>query len=81
MTPITLKKLLPLLSILFYAVFGFAQTPIQVAGTATITATTSGNWSSTNTWGGTVPTNDARVLIPDGVTVTVDGMIAAAFKV
>ena len=44
-----------------------AQNPIQVAGTATITATTSGDWTSPTTWGGTVPMTDDRVLtvVPD----------------
>ena len=58
----------------------FAQSPMQVAGTATITAVTSGNWSATSTWGGSIPSNDDRVLIPNGVTVTVDGIINEEFK-
>lgn len=59
---------------------GFAQSPMQVAGTATITAESSGNWSSTSTWGGSLPSNDDRVLIPNEITVTVDGMITEEFK-
>ena len=58
----------------------WAQSPAQVAGTATITATMSGNWSSASTWGGNLPADDDRVLIPSGVTVTVDGMISPEFK-
>ena len=57
-----------------------AQSPMQVAGTATITALNSGNWSEASTWGGSLPVNDDRVLIPNGVTVTVDGLIAEEFK-
>ncbi|MEM7037171.1 MAG: G8 domain-containing protein, partial [Bacteroidota bacterium] len=57
-----------------------AQTPAQVAGTATITATQSGNWSAPATWGGSLPATDDRVGIPAGITVTVDGEIATEFK-
>ena len=78
------SKSLLLLSVLLILIFcphtSIAQSPMQVAGTATITATNSGNWSSANTWGGTLPVNDDRVLIPNGITVTVDGMISEAFK-
>ncbi|WP_420401912.1 G8 domain-containing protein [Flagellimonas sp.] len=56
------------------------QSAVQVAGTATVTATQSGNWSAASTWGGNVPGNDARVLIPNNVTVTVDALIAQNFK-
>ena len=74
------QSLLILLIISSSVNYAFSQTPMQVAGTATITATTSGNWSSSNTWGGSTPSNDARVLIPNGITVTVDGMISQEFK-
>ncbi len=57
-----------------------AQTPVQVAGTAAITASSSGNWSSPSTWGGTLPSNDDRVLIPNGVSIIVDGIISQEFK-
>ncbi|OJJ17846.1 hypothetical protein BKI52_28725 [marine bacterium AO1-C] len=63
-----------------HAKYGLAQSPIQVAGTATITAIASGNWSSPLTWGGTLPQNDDRVLIPDGITITVDIVVIQAFK-
>lgn len=58
----------------------FAQGPKEVAGTPTVTAVKSGNWTSVDTWGGTIPGNDARVLIPAGITVTVDGIITQEFK-
>ena len=57
-----------------------AQTPMAVAGTANKIASTSGNWSNASTWGGTLPTHDDRVLIPSGIAVTIDGMIAEEFK-
>lgn len=75
-----LVNILILLSAIICPNFVSAQTPMQVAGIATITATTSGNWTSASTWGGSLPVNDDRVLIPNGVTVTVDGMISGAFK-
>ncbi len=58
----------------------FAQSPMQVAGIATKTATSSGKWSSSSTWGGSLPVNNDRILIPNGITVTVDGMIPQEFK-
>lgn len=75
-----IKLLFYLTSILFLTTSLKAQSPLQVAGTATITATSSGDWSASSTWGGTIPPNDARVVIPTGVTVTVDGMIPEEFK-
>ncbi len=74
-----LKSLLILISIVSLN-YAFTQTPLQVAGTANKTATTSGNWNSTATWGGTLPVNDDRVLIPSGVTVTVNSKITEEFK-
>lgn len=74
------KDLIILLLLSVWTNYGFAQTPMQVAGTATKTATTSGNWSAASTWGGSLPLDDDRVLIPNGVTITVDGMIAEEFK-
>jgi hypothetical protein len=45
----------------------------------TNTAVHSGNWSSPSTWsGGVVPGAGANVLIPKGVTVTVDSTFTAA---
>lgn len=72
-----------ILSILILFIYNFnltAQNPMQVAGTATKIAITSGNWSSLATWGGLLPSDDDRVLIPNGITVTVDGMITEEFK-
>lgn len=74
------KTLLILWCLNIGAIPSFAQTPLQVAGTATVTATSSGNWTVASTWGGKLPANDDRVLIPAGVTVTVNGMITEEFK-
>ena len=57
MTSKSLKNLIILLVINFCTYYGFAQTPMQVAGTATKTAAASGDWSSTSTWGGSLPVN------------------------
>ena len=57
-----------------------AQNAIQVAGTPTKTAAQSGNWTAPATWGGSLPTADARILIPAGITVTVDAEIDTEFK-
>ena len=57
-----------------------AQNAMQVAGTPTKTAAQSGNWTNAATWGGGLPETDARILIPEGITVTVDSEILTAFK-
>jgi hypothetical protein len=50
--------------------------------TATHTAIANGNWSSAGTWAdGIRPVDHARVLIPAGTTVTVDGQIAATLAI
>ncbi len=77
---IRINGILSLLMVISSLGHTLAQSPMQVAGTPTITAANSGNWSSPSTWGGTLPVNDDRVLIPNGITVTVDGMIAEEFK-
>jgi Ca2+-binding RTX toxin-like protein len=46
---------------------------------ATHIAVRSGNWSDPATWGKGVPTNRSRVLIPLGVEVKVDRVLAARF--
>lgn len=60
--------------------FVTAQSPVQVAGTPNKTAVISGDWSNPNTWGGTVPQTNDRVLIPANITVTVDGVISQELK-
>lgn len=57
----------------------FAQDAIQVAGVSTVESVQSGPWSSPATWqGGSIPGDDARVLISHEVTV--DGMITQEMK-
>src|SRR5215203_5001607 len=43
-------------------------------------AVTSGNWTSPSTWGGNVPAAGARVLIPQGIAVTLDAVLPSTFK-
>lgn len=69
--------------VLFYLIFIsqlIGQSAMQVAGTATITASTSGNWTNPQTWGGALPQDNDRVLIPNGVEVIVDDVILKEFK-
>ncbi|MEQ8835504.1 MAG: G8 domain-containing protein, partial [Lacipirellulaceae bacterium] len=48
---------------------------------ATNTVVASGNWSDPSVWqNGTLPTAGARIVIPEGMTLTVDGQIAEEFK-
>lgn len=48
---------------------------------ATHVAVASGDWSDRATWeGGVVPGDAARVVIPEGLTVTVDGVLAPEIK-
>ena len=77
-----MKKILILLVTAFTFILNHskAQSPMAVAGIANITAVQSGEWSNSSTWGGTLPANNDRVLIPSGVTVTVDDMISQEFK-
>lgn len=59
----------------------YGQSPLPVAGTANATASTSGNWSDANTWSaGAVPSTDARVLIPENITVTIASKLSASYK-
>ncbi len=47
---------------------------------ATHTATTSGDWESSSTWGGSLPGENGRVVIPSGITVTINSELAAEFE-
>ena len=48
---------------------------------ATHTVVASGNWSDPSVWqDGTLPTAGARIVIPEGMTLTVDGQIAEEIK-
>ena len=46
----------------------------------THTAEQDGLWSVASTWGGNLPDDGARVYIPSGVTVTVDGIFNTEIK-
>lgn len=62
------------------AQFGLGLMPGQVAGTPTIVAVQSGDWTNPITWGGVLPVTDDRVSIPSGVTVTVASEVTTEFK-
>lgn len=48
---------------------------------ATHAAVTTGNWSDPNTWEDqALPTAGARILIPSGVSITVDSVMSTEFK-
>ncbi|MEM8567570.1 MAG: G8 domain-containing protein, partial [Bacteroidota bacterium] len=52
------------------------------SGQETHTVLNSGNWSDTNTWlNGRTPTDQAKVLIPMGKTLTIDGEIPTRIKI
>lgn len=52
---------------------GFATVSATTASTSTVTATASGNWSDAAIWsGGIVPGAANNVVVPAGLTVTVD---------
>ena len=49
----------------------------QTTLSGSITASANGNWSNAATWGGSVPTLNDNVIIPNGVTVTIDQLAVA----
>ncbi len=56
------------------------QSAVQVAGAPTYTAVRDGPWTSAATWGGSLPGDSARVLIPADITVTVNAVVLTEFK-
>ena len=67
MRPSRLRQSLILLFI------GFLEVLIYPSGAQAATATQSGNWSDSATWGGSPPAaNEEDVVIPSGFTVTLD---------
>ncbi|CAM3104013.1 G8 domain-containing protein [Vibrio neptunius] len=74
------RNILVFIAACVYVMHGHAKTPMEVAGTATVMAVSSGPWTSPATWGGVLPIDDDRVLIPNGITVTVDGLVPEEFK-
>ncbi|MEM8891211.1 MAG: G8 domain-containing protein [Bacteroidota bacterium] len=57
-----------------------AQNPLNVAGTANTIATQSGDWSAPVSWGGSLPVENARILIPAGINIRLDQEILTEFK-
>ncbi len=59
----------------------FLGSPTQAAtaspAATTVTAVASGPWSRSSTWGGTLPSAGANVIIPSGVTVSLDTSTAS----
>ena len=52
------------------------------ADQATHTVLNSGNWSDANTWtGGSIPDHLAKIFIPTGKTLIVDGLISTRIKI
>lgn len=47
---------------------------------ATVVAKRSGNWSDASTWDARLPERRARIWIPEGITVTVDGELEEPYE-
>ncbi|MCG8372706.1 MAG: G8 domain-containing protein, partial [Balneolales bacterium] len=47
---------------------------------ATHTATSSGDWETAATWGETFPGENAKIVIPNGITVTINSQLASEFE-
>lgn len=58
-------------ALVLVSLFIAAQCPLA----AEVTAVASGFWSNADTWGGTTPGADDDVLIPAGITVTLDANV------
>lgn len=78
--PILRITVFTVIILMFLRTTSYAQRARSVAGTPTISAQSSGLWSSPNTWGGLLPKNDDRVLIPNGIQVTIASKISEEFK-
>lgn len=68
--------------LLFTSVEAFSQSPLSIVPLTAVTHTAveSGVWSNPSTWGGQTPSNGARIHIPEGREVLVDGLIGGRFK-
>ncbi|MCI4669835.1 MAG: T9SS type A sorting domain-containing protein [Bacteroidia bacterium] len=67
-----------------YAQFPLPQSsPLDLLPThqASHVVQNSGNWSDPNTWGGSLPTNLAKIHIPSGKSLTIDGEISTRIKI
>jgi G8 domain len=54
--------------------------PLTPQSKATVVATQSGNWSNPGTWDVGPPPRSARIVIPEGITVTVDGDLPEPYE-
>ncbi|MEL6257014.1 MAG: G8 domain-containing protein, partial [Bacteroidota bacterium] len=62
----------------------YSQSPLDLLplNQATHVVANSGSWSNSNTWqGGNLPTSLAKVFIPSGKTLTIDGEISTRIKI
>jgi hypothetical protein len=66
----------------FFSIALLGQGPLQLVplDEVTHTVTTSGEWTSSATWGGSVPNDFSRIHIPEGKTLIVNGVIATQIK-
>ena len=75
----------------FILVFLFASASVQAqsmqnvfdlvpVNEATHTAATSGDWEEAATWGGSLPGENAKIVIPNGITVTINSQLASEFE-
>lgn len=79
----SLRSVLVLLAVIYNsAPEVYAQTPFDVVPLAQVTHTIvqSGQWSDPNSWDTGVPTAGAKVLVPQGFELTVDGIISTRIK-
>ncbi len=60
-----------------YTLFLFSLAFVFITETQarSVTAVTNGNWTNTSTWGGLTPTCGDTVLIPAGITVTINDVL------
>ena len=75
-------KILLCLSLVYVSSFLLAQSPFDIVQLSDVshTALASGDWTSSSTWGGSIPSSGARVHIPAGIEVRVDGLISQRIK-
>lgn len=80
----TTFRLISLFLILTLANPARGQSPLDLLpiNQATHVVQNSGNWTDASTWtGGIIPTNGAKVLIPSGLTLTVNDNFSARIKI
>ncbi|MEO1516826.1 MAG: G8 domain-containing protein [Bacteroidota bacterium] len=68
---------------IFLLAHSHAQNPalrLVPTSEATHTAVTSGDWTDAATWGGSLPTDEARVVIPEGINVRINSLLNTRIK-